>query len=1095
MWLYIAASTIIVLVSWRLFAKRRLLWLLLAGAVLYFLNWDCVLIGPVLHLIVRLVQMSLRTGRVEAPLPRLQRWQAMRHPQTVRLIRQGDRLMQRFNPPEALVQYRRAAESGPPVDLLATAVVRCSAALEAQGDLQKALDAAIRAERLAREYPALKSAVTPAARFLQAVVLRQIGRSEESITHLEAVESTTGVDPFLKARATILRSEILVRAGKAAGATAMLEAAGKAGDFRRSRRLTTAYWLALSTVKEAAGDYIGAEEAADEATEAIELEYLLPASGASVVVSNVHRLVEAEIELSAPLVRQAQLRMAKGDTDLIEDKIGFRHSRSAGRAALAGGDLLGGARAALVLSQAALQEGRSDVAEWYSSRALVALHRSRYLLRSQAHRHSWTRATDDAAAVLLEATAMRDDGALLEIIESLRLQALPGTTPDNEYVAGELPLASATAVSLGTSPRTTLGRLTAVDRQVISIRETGEKIASGLVIWFGLWVSGERLYWGVSEPAGDSFGGWIPFDADAPACVALRLLHDALPVTRPKEAPVISTRRAAQGPLRTTWTAERDLIRQVSDALLPARLREHLRTEAPGSRPCLVVAPPAELAHVPWGLLHVADDDRRIVEVADWTLAPSVSLLDRVLTRQSPPTKGLGVAVLDPTGGETSARGRKVPLTDAQKLKSDIPATATVLTGPWDSTAPPATRQNLSNALRAIGSDRAAFFACHCRRAPVGLSAQSSLLLTSTSAEAGDATLSAQDLLTDSATDPTFPIPSELVLSACDSADASTAAGGEWLSIGPAALWAGASAAVVSLFPVFENHRLDAHLIQQAADPERTRTLACHLLDFQRKALAAWRDGDGAAAPLWWAAYAPLGHPYLSDEPPNRQAPPTAGTTLAGPQPAITLSAEAVRFIEQAGSIYEMIRPKIVTTLDMAAEWMSDNNEDAWNGTLAATIQNLFAADVLPVELLRDAALGPFRAWEARRPHPVAGALSELFVKVIEDTAAAVSARGRLVIQPEDLVLTLLNASTPARGLFRVLRYGRRAQVLNGLTVSADWCSPYRWIPLGRHIFGKPDRLESLAALGLTPPEPERGTRNPDGRQPRSFTFSTGRWT
>ncbi|TWG28149.1 CHAT domain-containing protein [Micromonospora palomenae] len=1095
MWLYIAAWTIIVLVSWRLFAKRKLLWLLLAGAALYFLHWELVLLGPVLHLLLRLVQMSLRTGRIEAPQPRLRRWQAMRHPRTIRLIRRGDRLLQRFNPQEALVWYRRAVESDPPIDLLATATVRCSAALEAQGDLQEALDTAIRAERLAREYPELKSAVTPAARFQQAVVLGQIGRSEESVTHLEAVESTTGVDPFLKARATILRSENLVRAGKAAEATRMLEAAGRAGDFRRSRRLTTTYWLALSAAKEAAGDFGGAETAADEATEAIESEYLLPASATSVVISNVHRLVEAEIELSAPLVRQAQLRMAKGDTDLIEDKIGFRHSRSAGRAALAGGDLLGGARAALVLSQAALQEGRPDVAEWYSSRALVALHRSRYLLRSQAHRHSWTRATGDAAAVLLEATAMRDHGALLEIIESLRLQALPGTTADNEYAAGELPLATATAVSLGPSPRTTLGRLTAVDRQVISIRETGEKIASGSATWFGLWVSGDRLYWGVSEPAGDGFGGWIPFDANAPARAALRLLHDALPIARPREAPVISTRRAAQGPLSTTWTAERDLIRQVSDALLPTRLREHLRTGAPGSRPCLVIAPPAELAHVPWGLLHVADDDRRVVEVADWTLAPSVSLLDRVLTRRSPRTTGLGVAVLDPTGGETSVRGQKAPLTAAQKLKSDIPATATVLTGPWDGTSPAATRQNLSDALRALGSDRAAFFACHCSRAPVGLSAQSSLLLTSTPEEAGDATLSAQDLLTDSAMDPAFPIPSEVVLSTCDSAGASTAAGGEWLSVGPAALWAGASAVVVSLFPVFDNHRLDAHLVQQAADPGRTTTLACHLLDFQRKALAAWRDGDGDAAPLWWAGYAPLGHLYISDEPPARRAPRAASATVAGPQPAITLSAEAVRFIEEAGSIYEMIRPKIVTTLDVAAEWMSDNDEDAWNGTVAATMQNLFAADVLPVDLLRDATLGPIRAWEARRPHPMAGALSESFVKVIEETAAAVSARGRLVIQPEDLVLTLLNAPTPARGLFRVLRYGRRAQVVNGLTVSADWCSPYRWTSLGKIMFSKPERLESIAALGLTPPEPEHGTRNPDDRQRTSFTFSTGRWT
>ncbi|MFE9959193.1 CHAT domain-containing protein [Micromonospora sp. NPDC005299] len=1091
MWLSIAGSTIIVLFSWRIFAKRKVLWVLLAAAAYYFLQWYF-LLGPVLHLLLRLIQMSFRTARIETPQPRLRHRQMISHARTVRLIRQGDRLMQRFKPDEALGRYRRAVESDPSVDLLATALVRCSAALEATGDLQEALDTAMRAERLATEHPEFSSAVTPASRFQQAVVLAQIGRRQDSLAHLHAVQTAAGVDPWLKARATLLRSELLVRAGKPSEAAEMLQAATAARDFRRSRRLATAYWLALSAAREAAGDLDGAEAAADEAVDAIESDYVPMGDAASVVVSNVHRLVEAELELSAPLVRQAQLRLAKGDTELIEDKVGFRHSRSAGRAALAAGDLLGGARAALLLSQAALHDRRLDVAEWYSSRALLALDRSRYLLRSQADRYSWTSATSDAAAVLLAVTAERDDGALLEIIESLRLQALPGTAAGNEYTPDELPLTTATAVSVGSSPSTTIGRLNAVDRKMISIRETSEKIAQGLTTWFGLWVSADRLYWGVSEPSGDSYGGWVPFGEDAPARAVLQSLHDALPVLRPREAPLISARRAAQGPLSTAWAAESKLTREVSEAFLPARLREHLRTRLPRDQHCLVVAPPAELAHVPWGLLHVADDDRRVIEVADWTLAPSVSLLDHVLSRESSCTTGLGLAVLDPTGGEKSADCREAPLRAAQRLKADIPAATVLLAGPWDMTVPRATRRNLSDSLRALERDRAVFFACHCRRAPAGRSSQSSLML-STPDGANEATLSAQDLLTDSATDPAFPLPAEVVLSTCDSAGASAAAGGEWLSMGPAVLWAGASAVVVSLFPVFDSDRLDKYLVQRAADPGRTSALTGDLLSYQRRSLTAWRNGDRSCAPLWWTGYAPLGHPYLSQtvsQPPEHVPTPTAARQM----PAVRLSAEAVRFIELAGSIYEVIRPEVVTTLDVAAEWMSDNDEDAWNGTVAATMQNLFAADLLAIELLRDAMLGPLRVREARRPHPGAPALSQSLVEAIEETRSAVLARGRSVIQPEDLVLTLLKRPGPARRLFRALRYGRRPQVVNGLMISADWCSPCRWVPLDKVVFGvKPERLASMDALGLTStqPEPEAPKRSNHG----SFTFSTGRWT
>jgi hypothetical protein len=427
-------------------------------------------------------------------------------------------------------------------------------------------------------------------------------------------------------------------------------------------------------------------------------------------------------------------------------------------------------------------------------------------------------------------------------------------------------------------------------------------------------------------------------------------------------------------------------------------------------------------------------------------------------------------------------------------LKARIPATAIVLTGPWDGTAPPATRHNVSEALRTLEPSHAAFFACHCARAPIGRSSQSNLLLTTQPDSTADATLAAQDLLTDSTADPKFPLPSEVVLSTCDSAGAAAASGGEWLSVGPAALWAGASAVVVSLFPVFDNDQLDAHLIRQAADPQRTNTLASALLDYQRRALVAWRKGDRDATPLWWAGYAPLGHPYLSCERETEPHPPIANTSALS-QPKVTLSVEAVRLIEEAGSIYEMIRPKVVTTLDLAAEWMSENDEDAWNGTFAATMQNLFAADLLAIELLRDAALGPFRAREARRPHPTASTLSENLVKIIDDTGANVWARGRSVIQPEDLILALLKASTPARGFFRALRYGRRAQVVNGLRISGDWCSPYRWIPLRKVMFGKPERLGSIDALGLTPPEPEPQTREPDGRGVASSRFSTRRWT
>ena len=295
-------------------------------------------------------------------------------------------------------------------------------------------------------------------------------------------------------------------------------------------------------------------------------------------------------------------------------------------------------------------------------------------------------------------------------------------------------------------------------------------------------------------------------------------------------------------------------------ALIPDDLRQALADAIFDRRPLSVVLAGNFLALLPVALLGFATPERtfvRVLEAAIVRVAPPAVLIDRVGSRDPVATalNPLHVACVDPR--DDLPNSHRPP--DGARV---------VLGGDPDKRDGSATLAALAAALAPLrpGQPGLLYYSGHAVNDGLGGDDQDALAL------AGKDVLSAHALFSE---DAPLPMPARVQLSACSSAGATGAGGGEWLGLTAAVLWRGARQVIATNWPIWDtpftadfDHRL-ADELQRAADP------AAALRELQLEALAQWRlsehdlsdredDGlPGSASelpfPLIWAAYTCVG--------------------------------------------------------------------------------------------------------------------------------------------------------------------------------------------------------------------------------------------
>lgn len=370
--------------------------------------------------------------------------------------------------------------------------------------------------------------------------------------------------------------------------------------------------------------------------------------------------------------------------------------------------------------------------------------------------------------------------------------------------------------------------------------------------WLSYWATENRLYWGLLPPNGLPASGAIRLDPGSEARAALDDLAAALPMLLPGEEPDSDAWwwRLEMSPFfgDTDRSREAELAERLGGSLLPPQLRESLcRSVQEGSRLSLVISPCADLAHVPWCLLGLGEAaprrDRRLHDAADWRLAPSVALLEVLRQRPAPPASHpVATAVLDPLSDLPAARD----------IAGILPAHVQVLGGrTWSDDL--ATVDRFSERMTEVSRASTLVIASHCT-GPGDESSGGGLALLDADTDQ-PYILTPAELLLGSRDRPPPSLPSRVVLAACDSAGVAAIGTGEWLSIGPAALFAGADVVAATQFPIPDSSVVETAIVE--AIPSG-RTLADIVHSIVQAELDRWRAG-GRSTPLEWAAFAVLG--------------------------------------------------------------------------------------------------------------------------------------------------------------------------------------------------------------------------------------------
>jgi tetratricopeptide (TPR) repeat protein len=743
-----------------------------------------------------------------------------------------------------------------------TAVValRLARARMEQGDVQAALDA-------------LKSAAGSVDRRISAAALRLRGevliRAAQPVTALDVLAEARLLlpdDAEHQARVSLAAAEALLETGRVDDALVHARAAGAWFRGRRfleerlrAARLTaTALWRldqldnALLALDDVLGivlsvrwlrQYMGTGRGARDDSE-------LVASPAAVLLVEFARTQVLELQVK----RDPRLPTDEAQSldDLLDDLEGFSTILDMAGAGIHRAEV------ELVRAEVLAAHGRAEQALGSTLAAIADLDEMRHRLRAQADRASWSVTCNRALAMALEmAVATGDSRRVAELIELARVQAFPiiGTGGGTEEVSLQAP----PTVRVRGRASILRGSIDSIDDPTAPVDLEGAAgcAAGSGAWWLSYWHDGFTLTWALVPPTGPISHGRLPGDRYDDLRHALADLDRNLPIPLDGESDADVDFRLFTAAFRREPNAERTLSVRLGELLLPEALQHEAVGRYARGEPALAlaIAPDPLLAHVPWALLAMTaeparDGDRRLAELVSWTLAPSATLL--VLTSERPLPSGrapLRLAVLDPAD---------VPsLPAAQALAGQLQGVRVLGGRHWG--AEPATPAAVLEAMAAAGPDSTVLFGCHAVRGDVRRPSTSALVLAADAPDARAAHLSAGALFSNPI--PASSFPGQVSLQACDTSDLASATSGEWLSLAPAFLVAGARVVATTQYPLIDVSDGDgpSPLVQALLDGS---DLAEAVRREQIDGLRRWRLHDGgrmppvADTPLSWGAYA-----------------------------------------------------------------------------------------------------------------------------------------------------------------------------------------------------------------------------------------------
>lgn len=950
----------------------------------------------------------------------------IRHPILRQRIRGIDRRIRRSQWSDAQLRCERLARSAGPA--ATTVGVRLARVRLEQNDLQGALDA------LAAVWSDDDLPARAAARRLQGEILTRAAQPEAALGALTEARALLPGDPEHQARVALAAAEALINEGRFSEAS--YQAGLAAGHFHHRRDLVERFRAArlLASSFWQLDELDRAVDAIDDALAIIMSvrwlrQYMdgtgigrddqeLVFSGESVLLVEWTRLQVLERRLKLDPRLGAEDDAGTRDDDLLHDLEMYSIMLDMGGAGLERAEV------DLLSAEVLASHGEVGRALHATLGAVAELDEIRHGLRSQTDRSAWSATFNRALAMALEfAVTSNDDVRVAELIELARVQAYPllGTGQGQEEVALQAP---PTVRVRGRASVARGSHLSAGDRAVppIDLERAAVEAAGPGAWWLSFWHDGSTLTWALVPPSGDLEHGRLRGDRYEKLREALAELDANLPIALGEETDADVDLRLFRSAFRRAPDDEAQLSASLGDLLLPQRLKKELTARCHAGRTPLrlAIAPDPLLAHVPWALLVVDDQPPvsaaalRLAEVATWALAPSATLLvlaagHRANTSHAP----LRLAVLDPAD---------VPALPAARTLAEQLDGVRVLGGRHWMADPVATPAAVFDALAVAGPDSTVLFGCHAVRGEDRRPSNSALVLAASDPAARAEPLTAAGLFASPV--PRERFPAQVSLQACDTSDLASTTSGEWLTLAPAFLAAGARTVGTTQFPLVDvaSGEGPGRLIQQLqAGVDLAQALRCEQLD----GLARWRAHDGSSlppledTPLAWAAHAVCST--------------GRGGNLSTAIEPLRISSSVVRTLVRAAENTRGGPDRTVTTAHVLSEYIPDT--ELLTGSLVHELTGAALLDFLP-RLLR----------AARAPGPTSGIRpsGELLDAVRRAGSHAATSTGWL--QTEHIVQAVIEGPpTPGRrvlGALRIRKRGTLRQTLRGNLREAQLRTP-----------------------------------------------------
>jgi hypothetical protein len=660
---------------------------------------------------------------------------------------------------------------------------------------------------------------------------------------------------------------------------------------------------------------------------------------------------------------------------------------------------LDAADAELLLARLHAAKGSAQRSLTWTLSAIVDLDRVRHSLRSQTSRARWSIRFNTALEQALDQADRCDDSPrVAELIELARVQAVPVLN----LVGADGDVQLAVAPTVRVRGRAGIIRGGGSEVRPVDLEFAAASAAGDDAWWLSSWATDVELFWSLVPPTGAVSHGRIPLGPGTNLAAALNELAAALPVRQENEQDADLDLRVAAGPLLASPDAELALAVELGRMLIPPALHDELRRRRRDGRTLpLAISPAPLLGHVPWSLLAIADSQDgqpvRLVEVAEWVLAPSAALLASANERRTDQRCPLRVAVLDPT--DISPAFPALPA--ARGLASALPEAVLVLGGShWHDER--ATIERVVGAVRDAGPDASVLFGCHAVTGDRDRPSAGALVLAPDGEQ--PSILTAAHLFAVDIARSAFP--GQVSLQACDTSDLAASAGGEWLTLAPGFLAAGAHTVVTTQFPLIDTGGdPDTDPLLQAlirGDDLRVAVRATQLAGLSR--WRALRGGNGLPAlddtPLAWAPFAVC----------------TAGRGSARRDVSsaqVPASRRLYKALGEAAKAALELRDRTVTSAHFCAAYVVDETEVFDESLIKAAVMPFIMFPLAKIlrarpEEPKDAGLRPSR---------------ELVDLVV--TAGQNAADNGSTLEPEHLIAEVLKGHHPGVTVLRATRLHR----------------------------------------------------------------------